>query len=113
MKYLAYFIMMAFFLNLETVSANEFYNTEPVKTKALTSQIHTLLGEEMIPNEIRGQKAEVRLAVDYKGTVRVLSITSENEILSDYIKEHIDFQEVRKGTYEEGVIYRIPIEVAK
>lgn len=98
------------FFNVLFVSANI---TEPVKAKALTNQIYNLLGEEEIPNEIRGQKAEVRLEVDNKGRIRILTVDTESKMLSDYIKENVHFKVISKGSYEEGMVYRVPIEVVE
>ncbi|WP_027078119.1 hypothetical protein [Maribacter antarcticus] len=104
-------VVITAFLNTAFVSANDIRDTEPKNARALTSQIYGMLGEDWIPNEIRGQKAEVRLAVDGKGIVSILSITTESDMLAKYLRENIDFQEIRKGSYVEGIIYRVPIEV--
>lgn len=79
--------------------------------KALAVQIYDMLGEDMIPNEIRGSKAEVRVAVDTGNYLRILSIESENEALKEFIRSRIDFKRLTKGTFEQGIVYRIPIEV--
>ncbi|SEL56553.1 hypothetical protein SAMN04488008_104212 [Maribacter orientalis] len=110
MKKILYFTVIFTFLSVSCVLAND---TEPKSTKALTSQIYNLFAEENVPDQIRGQKAEVRLAVDDKGLVRILSISTNSSLLSEYIKENIDFQELRKGSYDEGIVYLVPIEVAK
>jgi len=86
---------------------------EPKAAKILTSQIYSMLGENAIPNAIRGSKAEVRLAVDTGNYLRIISIETENEALKNFIKSNIDFQKITKGTYQKGIIYRIPIEVRK
>jgi hypothetical protein len=104
-------IVITTFLNTAFVSANDFRETEPKITRALTSEVYGMLGEDTIPNEIRGQKAEVRIAVDGKGIARILSIATESDLLAKYLKENIDSREVKKGDYVEGIIYRVPIEV--
>ncbi|MDB4293696.1 hypothetical protein N9954_09850 [Maribacter sp.] len=86
---------------------------EPKSIKILTSQIYTMLGENIIPNEIRGAKAEMRIAVDAGNHLRILSIESDNEGLKNFLKSSIDFKKIRKGTYKQGIVYRIPIEVRK
>ena len=108
MKKILYFTVIFTFLSMSSVSAND---TERKSTKALTNQIYNLFAEEIVPNDIRGQKAEVRLAVDDKGLVRILSISTNSSLLSEYIKENIDFKELRKGSYDEDIIYLVPIEV--
>lgn len=85
--------------------------SEPKTTKALTIQIYNMLGENLIPNDIRGSKAEVRVAVDTGNYLRILSIETENEALEKFIKTRIDFRKLSNGTYEQGIVYRIPLEV--
>ena len=84
---------------------------DPKAKKILTSQIYNMLGDNTIPDAIRGSKAEVRIAVDTGNYLRILSIETENEDLRSFIKSSIDFQKITKGTYQKGVVYRIPIEV--
>tara|TARA_R110002051_G_scaffold153510_4_gene225916 strand:+ start:36344 stop:36676 length:333 start_codon:yes stop_codon:yes gene_type:complete len=110
MKKIVYFTVIFTFLSVSFLLAND---TKPKNTKALTSQIYSLLAKEIVPDEIRGQKAEVRLAVDDKGFVRILSIATNSSMLSKYIRDNIDFQELRKCSYDEDIVYLIPIEVAK
>ena len=110
MKKIVYFTVVITFLCVSFVSANDI---KPKNTKALTSQIYNLLAEENVPDQIRGQKAEVRLAVDNKGLVRILSISTNCSMLSSYIRENIDFKELRKGSYDEDIVYLVPIEVVE
>lgn len=86
---------------------------EPKAAKILSSQIYNMLGENTIPDAIRGSKAEVRVAVDTGNYLRILSIETDNETFRNFIKSSIDFQKITKGTYEQGIVYRIPIEVKK
>lgn len=86
---------------------------EPKVIKILVSQIYTMLGENTIPDEIRGSRAEVRIAVDQGNYLRILSIETENDALKQFIKSSIDFQKITKGTYQQGIVYRVPIEVRK
>lgn len=113
MKNIFYATLVLCLVNFSSVSANTFGETNPITSSAFISQIYSMLDEVYVPNEIRGQKAEVRLAVDHKGTVRILSITAESDALAAYIKENIDWQEIRKGSYNADIVYRVPIEVAK
>lgn len=85
----------------------------PKTSKAIAVQIYNMLGENPIPNEIRGAKAEVRVAVDTGNYLRILSIETENVALEKFIRSSIDFRKLTKGTYEKGIVYRIPLEVRK
>lgn len=86
---------------------------KPKTSKAIAIQIYNMLGENAIPNEIRGSKAEVRVAVDRGNYLRILSVETENEELEKFIRTSIDFRKLAKGTYEQGIVYRIPLEVRK
>ena len=86
---------------------------EPKAAKIIAAQIYTMLGEFAIPDEIRGSKAEVRIAVDTGNYIRVLSVETENESLATFIRSSIDFEKLNKGKFEKGIVYRIPIEVKK
>lgn len=113
MKNIFYVTLVFVLVNLSTVSANTFGEINPMNSSALISQIYNLLDEAYVPNEIRGQKAEVRLAVDTDNMVRILSVEADSDRLETYIRENIDFQKIRKGTFESGIVYRVPIEVAE
>ncbi|MFK7811096.1 MAG: hypothetical protein AB8B59_01295 [Maribacter sp.] len=104
-------LVMLFSLS-NSIAANPEVN-KPKTSKAITGQIYNMLGENIIPNEIRGSKAEVRIAVDTGNYLRVLSVETENEAFENFIRTSIDFKKLTKGTYEQGVIYRIPLEVRK
>ncbi|MBT9190040.1 MULTISPECIES: hypothetical protein [Zobellia] len=115
MKKSIYALMVMMVFNIGYVLANtpEVEVHEPKALKVLTSQIYEMLGTNVIPNDIRGSKAEVRVAVDEGNYLRILSIETENEALKDFLKSAIDFEKLSKGTFEKGIVYRIPIEVAK
>lgn len=83
----------------------------PKTSKAISVQVYKMLGENSIPDAIRGSKAEVRVAVDTGNYLRILSIETENESLEKFIRTSIDFKKLSKGTYEQGIVYRIPLEV--
>lgn len=83
----------------------------PKTSKAIAVQIYKMLGENPVPNEIRGSKAEVRVAVDTGNYLRILSVETENEALEKFIRTSIDFKKLTRGTYEQGIVYRIPLEV--
>lgn len=83
----------------------------PKSSKAIAVEIYKMLGENPIPNDIRGSKAEVRVAVDTGNYLRILSIETENEALEKFIRSSIDFKKLTKRTYEQGIVYRIPLEV--
>lgn len=84
---------------------------KPKTSKAISVQVYKMLGENSIPDNIRGSKAEVRVAVDTGNYLRILSIETENESLEKFIRTSIDFKRLSKGTYEQGIVYRIPLEV--
>jgi hypothetical protein len=106
-------LIAAMALNIGYISAADTKIEAPKPVKAIVTQIYDMLGTIAIPDEIRGEKAEVRVAVDRGNHLRILSVDSESEALEKFIRVHIDFQKLTKGNYEQGVVYRIPIEVKK
>ncbi|MUH36683.1 hypothetical protein D9O36_12590 [Zobellia amurskyensis] len=113
MKKSVYALMVMMALNIGYAFAGTPELHQPKALKLLTSQIYEMLSENVIPNEIRGSKAEVRVAVDEGNYLKILSIETENEALRTYVKSAIDFEKLTKGTFQKGIVYRIPIEVAK
>ncbi|SHJ26005.1 hypothetical protein [Pseudozobellia thermophila] len=83
----------------------------PGPSKAVATQVYKMLEVPSIPDEIRGHRAEVRLAVDRGNYLRILTIETDSKPLEDFIRKNVDFQRLAKGTYEQGVVYRIPVEV--
>ncbi len=111
MKKTLVLLFAAVALNIGYVAAADNEIHEPKMAKILASQIYSMLGENVIPNDIRGSKAEVRVAVDTGNHLRVLSVETDNEALEAYIRSSINFQKITKGTYKQGIVYRIPVEV--
>ncbi|MEO9891423.1 hypothetical protein [Aurantibacter sp.] len=104
-------IMMAMCFSVANMIASTPEAIKPKPVKAIVTQIYSMLGTNEIPSEIRGSKAEVRVAVDRGNFLRILSVETENEALKKFIKSNIDFQKLTSGTYEKGIVYRIPLEV--
>lgn len=113
MKKSIFMLIVVICLSVVNVFASAPEVKEPKPAKAIVVQVFNMLGEKLIPDEIRGSKAEVRVAVANGNYLRILSIETENEALAKFIRTSIDFKKLTKGTYEQGVVYRIPIEVRK
>ena len=86
---------------------------EPRDSKVIAAQIYDMLAENAIPNDIRGARAEVRVAVDTGNYLRILSVETDNDAFEAFIRSKVDFQKLTKGTFEKGIVYRVPIEVRK
>jgi len=111
MKKSVFVLTIVTLFSLSNVLASAPEVNEPKTSKAMMSQIYKMLAESPIPNNIRGSKAEVRVAVDTGNYLRILSIETENKELAEFIRSSIDFKKLTKGTFEQGIIYRIPLEV--
>lgn len=111
MKKILYMLIATVALNTGYVMAADSEFNAPSPSKAVAAQVYKMLDVPNIPNEIRGHRAEVRLAVDRGNYLRILSIESENDALSEFIRQNVDFQRLATGTFEQGVVYRVPIEV--
>ena len=109
-----FFLFMAFAtVTIGTASDGTIERHEPKALKVISAQIYSMLGAFTIPEDIRGSKAEVRLAVDAGNYIRVLSVETENENLAAFIRSSIDFEKLNRGKFQSGVVYRLPIEVRK
>ena len=93
-----------------TVTAHDTESNEDKGTKWITSQIHEMLADEEIPDQIRGAKAEIKIAVAEDGMYRLLSIESTNSKLKEFLKNGIDFKNLEPGNSD--IVYIIPIEIA-
>ncbi|SDE06622.1 hypothetical protein SAMN05421636_103119 [Pricia antarctica] len=113
MKKILFLAIFVLTFNLSHASDGNIDRHEPKPAKIIASQIYTMLGEFAIPDDIRGSKAEVRIAIDNGNYIRVLSVETENEALAAFIRSSIDFEKLNKGTFEKGIVYRVPIEVKK
>lgn len=113
MKKTALTFLIAMALNVGYAMAADTKPIFPNPAKVIASQIYDMLGENKIPDEIRGYEAEVRVAIDRGNHLRILSVETDNEALEDFLRSSIDFQKLTKGTYEKGIVYRIPIKVKK
>ncbi len=113
MKKILFLVLAILTFNLGHASDGNIDPHEPKAAKIIASQIYSMLGEFTIPDDIRGSKAEVRIAVDTGNYIRVLSVETENETLAAFIRSSIDFEKLNKGTFEKGIVYRVPIEVKK
>ncbi len=110
MKKVIFLIISVLVFNLGYASDESAVAHKP-KASKITEQIYDMLAENPIPNEIRGAKAEVRVAVDDGNYLRILSVETDNKAFDSYIRTTIDFRKLTRGTYEKGIVYRIPIEV--
>ncbi|MBC6998291.1 hypothetical protein [Cytophaga sp. FL35] len=112
MKKIFYTIIAVLALNASYASSAD-YEDNVVPSKAVAAQVYKMLDVPVIPETIRGERAEVRLAVDRGNYLRILSIETESEALKAFIKTNVDFQRLSPGTFEQGVVYRVPVEVKK
>ncbi|WP_373516517.1 hypothetical protein [Pricia sp.] len=113
MKKILFIALTVVTFNVGHASERNLDRHEPKAAKIIAAQIYSMLGEFKIPDDIRGSKAEVRIAVDTGNYLRVLSIETENENLAAFIRNSIDFEKLNRGTFEQGIVYRVPIEVKK
>ncbi|MDO6470537.1 hypothetical protein [Maribacter sp. 1_MG-2023] len=100
--------MLAF--GIGTVTAHDTESKDDKGTKWITAQIHDMLADEDIPDQIRGAKAKIKIAFAEDGMYRLLSIKSTNSQLKEFLKNGIDFKNLEPGNTD--LVYVIPIEIA-
>lgn len=93
-----------------TVTAHDKECNEDKGTKWITTQIYEMLADEYIPDQIRGAKAKIKIAVANDGMYRLLSVESNNSLLKEFLKDGIDFKNLKPRNTD--LVYVIPIEIA-
>ncbi|MEP2057705.1 MAG: hypothetical protein ABJJ05_07860 [Maribacter litoralis] len=111
MKNLKLLLVFVFALGIGTVTAHEKVNNEDKGAKWITTQIYEMLADEEIPDQIRGARAEIKIALADDGVYRLLSIKTNNKHLKDFIKTGIDFENLEPG--DKDLVYVVPIEIAE
>ncbi|MGB3152915.1 MAG: hypothetical protein WBB27_19825 [Maribacter sp.] len=109
MKKIGFILTMAILLSSSNLLAND---GNPQATKKLTHQISKMLEKDPIAVDSKGSAAEVRLTVDSFGRIHVLSINTSDENLEKFLKDKIQNRVVQYDSFDLGVIYRVPIEIA-
>ncbi|WP_299796260.1 hypothetical protein [uncultured Maribacter sp.] len=111
MKKVKIFLIAILALSIGTVTAHDKETEKDRGTEIITAQIHDMLADQEIPDNIRGAKAEVKIALADDGIYRLLSVNSNNENLKHFLKDGIDFQNLTPGNKD--LVYVIPIEIAE
>ena len=111
MKKISILLVAIMALSIGTVSANDKQPKKDKETQWLTTQIYEMLADNAIPDDIRGAKAQIRIAMADDGVFRILSVDSNNAKLKNFLKDGIDLQNLDRG--KKNVVYVIPVEIAE
>ncbi|TDS16963.1 hypothetical protein DFQ03_1452 [Maribacter caenipelagi] len=111
MKKIKILLIAMLAVGIGTATANDIEYKEDKGAKWVTTQIYEMLADEDIPDQIRGAKAKIKIAVADDGKYRLLSVESNNHFLKEFLKEGIDFESLEPGN--KNVVYVIPIEIAQ
>ena len=101
---------MTMALSIGTVLANDNQPKKDKETQWLTTQVYEMLADQTIPDDIRGAKAQIRIAMADDGMFRILSVETNNIKLKEFLKEGIDLKNLDAG--KKDVVYVIPVEIA-
>ena len=95
-----------------SVSANT--NTEPETKNAKTvlrSEIVTLLGKHTYDLTDKTLKAQVDVMLNNQNELVVLSVNSDDNALSSFVKAKLNYKRVTVKGLKKGTIYRVPLKM--
>lgn len=111
LKKITFTLMAIMLLSVGNVFASD-YKVNQVSTKMLTKQIYKMLDSEAIVEKCAGTAATIRLVVMNDGEIKILSVDTQNKVLEDFILASVNNKKVASGTFEEELIYVVPLEIA-
>lgn len=100
------------FLTVLPTSANT--NTEPASKEAKTilrTEIISLLGNHSYHLSDKTLEAEVSVMLNNKNELVVISVSSDSETVTDYVKAKLNYKKITVKGISKGTVYRIPLKM--
>ncbi|MGB6152546.1 MAG: hypothetical protein WBG48_11185 [Pricia sp.] len=110
MRKLSLVFVAAMLLSAGNGFANEVNTVDP--SKSLSAQIGQLLSDNAFTENEVAQTAQVRFTLNNERQIVVLSVTTENAILANFVKAKLNYKEVALDAYKEGKVYTVPVRIA-
>ncbi len=106
-------LFLGFTLSTTAIFAN---NNEPINTakNELRAEIIKLLKKNrflLIDTNIA--KANVFLLINNEGQIIVLSVSSKNSLLENYIKRELNYKKINIAALKKMKIYKMPLKMVK
>ncbi len=112
MKKLSVILLGAAFLVAGTISATTIDNVEPTKKVTLAKQIGKLLKSNSFIVANQDLKGEVLFTLNENREIVVLSVTTKDDALANFVKTKLNYKKVNVAEYKEGRTYTVPVRIA-
>lgn len=109
MRKISVVLVASMLLLAGNVFANEVNTVDP--SKSLSAQISQMLSDNAFTQNEVASTAQVRFTLNNEHQIVVLSVTTENLMLGDFVKQKLNYKEVDLEAYKEGKIYTIPVRI--
>jgi hypothetical protein len=81
--------------------------------KSLSTQIYEMLKQNQFDVESDELTAEVRIIINAKGEMVVLSVETNSEALERFVKSRLNYQKVELNEVESGTVYAVPVRITE
>ena len=109
MRKLNLVVVAAMLLVTGNVLANKANGENP--DKSLSAQISAMLSENNFNEDQTDVTAQVRFTLNTEGEIVVLSVSTENDIMENFVKSKLNYKKVNLDEVREGKIYTIPVRI--
>ena len=99
-----------------SVAANTNTNTEPDSKDSKTilrTEIVSLLGNHSYDLSDKTLEAQVSVMLNNKNELVVVSVNSDSETVTSYVKLKLNYKKVTVKGIEKGIVYRIPLKMVQ
>ncbi|NVK51975.1 MAG: hypothetical protein HWD85_03495 [Flavobacteriaceae bacterium] len=108
--------LVVLFLGLTLSASTLVANNNPIEKakEQLRVEITKLLGSNEFPLVNADiAKAEVSILVNSDNQLVIVSVTSENQFLVDYLKRKLNYKKVNVKAFKKMKIYKMPVKIIK
>jgi hypothetical protein len=103
-------LFFVFAMSVTTTFANNDIDKRKEEGKALRTEIIKLIGNY---NPEKTVSADVSFMINRKGEIIVLSVTSSDRDLENYVKAALNYQSVKKVAAKRMKVYKLPLKIVK
>jgi hypothetical protein len=97
-------------MSVTTTFANNDIDKRKEEGKTLRTEIIKLIGNY---NPEKTVSADVNFMINRKGEIIVLSVTSSDRDLENYVKATLNYQSVKKVAAKRMKVYKLPLKIVK
>jgi hypothetical protein len=98
-------------LTVLPASANTNSGPNTKAKKVLRTEIVSLLGTHSYDFPTKVVEAQVSVMLNNKSELIVVSVSSDNETVTNYVKSKLNYKKVTVEGIKKGTVYRIPVKM--